>query len=454
MNKRNITTSLIVAAMTALLSAGCVKKESAEAANQPTDNVAEWANQGILYEVNIRQYTPEGTFNAFAAHLPRLKELGVDIVWLMPVNPISEKGKKGTLGSYYSVADYKGVNPQFGTEEDLRLLIGKAHDLGLKVIIDWVANHTGCDNKWTTEHPDWYVKTENGDFSSPYDWTDTYELDYDNKEMRLGMIDAMKYWVNEYKIDGFRCDVAYEVPYDFWPEARQALDSIRPLFMLAESEQPALQRTGAFDMCYNWPLKNIMLDIVKGENNAAGIDTLFAGQESRFPKGNIMLNHLTNHDLNSWDGSEIERFGEEATKAYAALSYTLPGMPLLYTGQETGMSKRLEFFEKDTVGSWEANSWTKLYTKLGEIRHKHRALNSYTAWSEAKKTATGDDNILAFERKAGDDKVMVIANLSNESKQIDGKISEGYTNIALAEKYTSENGSIKLDGWGYVIMTK
>lgn len=444
---------LFASAITCMMATACYYGQQ-QTSTIPTDNVNEWVNQGVIYEVNIRQYTPEGTFNAFSEHLPRLKALGVDILWLMPVNPISVEGRKGTLGSYYSVADYKAVNPQFGSEEDLHNLINKAHELGLKVIIDWVANHTGCDNVWTKEHPEWYVKNEDGTLSSPYDWTDTYELDYDNRDMRLGMIDAMKYWVNEYGIDGFRCDVAYEVPYDFWPEARAALDSIRPLFMLAENEQPALQHTGAFDMCYNWPLKNILFDIAQGKNNAAGIDTMLVGQEGRFPKGNIMMNHLTNHDLNSWDGSEFVRFGD-AVEAFAVLAYTIPGMPLLYTGQEVGMNKTLEFFEKDTVGCWKENRWTDFYTRLNAIRHNNKALNSYSAWSESEKYDAESDDILAFKRSADGNEVVVVLNLSAEERTAqwsDGTPSlEGYKNAITGEDAILPS---ELKAWSYYIFTK
>lgn len=414
-----------------------------------SETIEQWTQNGVIYEVNIRQYTPEGTFDAFAQHLPRLKQLGVDILWLMPINPISEVGRKGTLGSYYSVADYKAVNPLFGTPQSLHNVIDSAHELGMKVILDWVANHTGCDNKWTTEHPDWYVKNEDGSFYSPYDWTDTYELDYSNPEMRKGMIDAMKYWVDSFNIDGFRCDVAYEVPTDFWVEVRSYLDSIKPLFMLAESEQPALQHSGAFDMCYNWPLKNLFFDIAKGKNSAVAIDTLFTNQEVRFPKNNIMMNHLTNHDLNSWDGSEFVRFGK-AVKAFAVLTYTLPGMPLLYTGQEVGMEKTLQFFEKDTVPAWSENEWTRFYQSLNSLKHNNEALSSYLPWSKAKVIDCGNSNVFAFERKSDNgNSVVTIVNLANEPTTINlnGVDLSGYKNYF-------ESALDTLPEWGFAVLVK
>ncbi len=210
-----------------------------------------WSRNAVIYEVNLRQFTDEGTLQAFDKELPRLKELGVDLLWFMPVHPISEKNRKGTLGSYYAVRNYKEINPEFGNLEDFKNTVKKAHDLGMKVIIDWVPNHSGCDNAWVEQHPDWYVRNEKGEMYGPYDWTDVYKFDYSNPEMRAGMIDALKFWLTEAGIDGFRCDVAGEVPTDFWNEARPQLAAVQPcLFMLAESAKPELHAEG-FDMAYN-----------------------------------------------------------------------------------------------------------------------------------------------------------------------------------------------------------
>lgn len=209
----------------------------------------EWVKNAVIYEVNVRQYTPEGTFNAFTEHLPRLKTLGVDILWFMPVNPIGVKNRKGPLGSYYSVKDYTAVNPEFGTMEDFRRLVEQVHEQGMYAIIDWVPNHTAWDHRWTKEHPDWYKQDEKGEFVSPFDWTDVIQLDYDNEEMRQEMIEEMIFWIRESDIDGYRCDVAHMVPVDFWDEARKELDKVKPVFMLAESDQYFLHKN-AFDMTY------------------------------------------------------------------------------------------------------------------------------------------------------------------------------------------------------------
>ena len=236
----------------------------------------EWSRNAVIYEVNLRQYTDSGTVTAFARELPRLKELGVDILWMMPIHPISKDGRKGTLGSYYAVADYKAFNPEFGTIDQFKEVVKQIHDNGMKVILDWVPNHSGRDNKWVTEHPDWYEKDSLGNMKGVYDWTDVYVFDYSNKEMRKGMIDAMKFWLTDVGVDGFRCDVAMEVPTDFWEEARPQLQAVKEdLFMLAEASVPELQKDG-FDMGYNWPMKDLFSAIAatSGKNTFMGSDVM------------------------------------------------------------------------------------------------------------------------------------------------------------------------------------
>ena len=322
----------------------------------------EWSRNAVIYEVNLRQYTDSGTVTAFARELPRLKELGVDILWMMPIHPISKDGRKGTLGSYYAVADYKAFNPEFGTIDQFKEVVKQIHDNGMKVILDWVPNHSGRDNKWVTEHPDWYEKDSLGNMKGVYDWTDVYVFDYSNKEMRKGMIDAMKFWLTDVGVDGFRCDVAMEVPTDFWEEARPQLQAVKEdLFMLAEASVPELQKDG-FDMGYNWPMKDLFSAIAatsgqytfKGSDgkvrefpatHANAIDSLVNRQTADYPKDTYLMNMVTNHDLNSWEGTEFDRLGN-LSDAFAVLSYTLPGMPLIYTGQETGMNRAFEFLKK------------------------------------------------------------------------------------------------------------
>jgi len=412
----------------------CTSRKASESYNlQLGISHPEWSRNAVIYEVNLRQYTDEGTIKAFEKRLPQLKELGVDILWLMPVNPISELNRKGKLGSYYAVQNYKKVNPEFGTVADLEEMVKKAHDMGFKVILDWVANHTGCDNVWVKEHPDWYMKDSLGKIVSPFDWTDTYKLDYTKKELRAAMIDAMKFWMKECNVDGFRCDVAFEVPTDFWNTARKELDSIKPVFMLAEAEKPELNQN-AFDMSYNWPLKDLMTKIVKGPKAdkaqyvhkkadatslvntvkaAEEIDKLLAHQDSVYPKDAYLMNHITNHDLNSWKGTEFDRLGD-GVKAFAILTYTLKGMPLIYTGQEVGMNRAFKFFEKDKAPDWTKNDMFAFYKKLNELKHSQPALAAGEKGGKMVRFQTTSSNVYVFARKLDSSEVLVYLNLGKE----------------------------------------
>ena len=326
-----------------LLLAGCAGNAGKETVS-PVTNVIhpEWTADAVIYEVNVRQYTKEGTFKAFEEHLPRLQELGVDILWFMPVYPIGEVERKGELGSYYSIRDYKAVNPEFGDIDDFRSVVDKAHELGFKVILDWVANHTSRDHAWISEHPDWYVMDDStGTPVAPFDWTDVAELNYDNADMRAAMLDAMTYWVSEVGVDGFRCDVAHEVPVDFWNDAVASLRQVRPdLFMLAESEEPALM-TDAFDAYYGWSNHAYMNRLAQGKATAAEYAAYRVEHEGKLPVESIEMNFTSNHDENSWNGTEFERMGE-AARQMAALTFAEPGMPLIYSGQEVGNDNSLE----------------------------------------------------------------------------------------------------------------
>ncbi len=395
----------------------------------------EWSRNAVIYEVNLRQFTDSGTITAFDAQLPRLKELGVDILWFMPVHPISEDGRKGTLGSYYAVRDYKAFNPEFGTIEQFKATVEKIHSLGMKAIIDWVPNHSGRDNSWVTEHPDWYARNEEGKMFGPYDWTDVYKFDYSNPEMRAAMIDALKFWLTEVGVDGFRCDVAMEVPTDFWEEARPQLQEVCPeLFMLAEASKPELQ-ANSFDMGYNWPMKDLFSAIAatSGQYNfaeegkeprqfpvthAVAIDTLLAQQAVEYPGDTYLMNMITNHDLNSWEGTEFERLGN-LTGAFAVLSYTLPGMPLIYTGQETGMNRAFEFFEKDKAPEWEPrNGFFDFYQKLNHLKHTQKALLAGNQGGEMVRYYTENPDLYIFSRERDGSKVTVFVNLGAEASEI------------------------------------
>ncbi|MBD5220480.1 MAG: alpha-amylase [Bacteroidales bacterium] len=411
---------------------GC-KKAATVPADQPVGGQPDWVKNAVIYEVNTRQYTPEGTFNAMAGHLPRLKELGVDVLWFMPIHPISEKNRKGELGSYYAAADFKAVNPEFGTFDDFRALVDSAHALGMKVIIDWVPNHTGCDNAWVTEHPEYYALNDSGQMFGPYDWTDVYKLDYSKPETRKAMTDIMAFWLNEAGIDGFRCDAAALVPVDYWNDTRKELEQAagRPIFMLAEAQEPELVEE-AFDADYNWPMKELFNEIAYTsgqytfgngektfpEKHAADIYALLAHQDTTYRAGSFMMNMTSNHDLNSWEGTEFERLGN-LSGALAAISYTLPGMPLIYTGQETGMNRALEFFVKDTPPQWEpTNDYFTFYQRLNAMKHSRPELAVGADAAKVVEIPTGNPDVIVYARTAGNSTTLTGANLGKEEAKL------------------------------------
>jgi len=404
---------------------------------QQAQSPEEWSKNAVIYEVNVRQYTQQGTFNAFTTHLPQVKELGANILWFMPAYPISQEARKGTLGSYYAVKDYKKINPEFGNAEDFRVLVQKAHEMGFKVIIDWVANHTGRDNVWVTQHPDWFVKDSLGHILSPFDWTDVFKLDYKNKAMREAMQDAMVYWVKEFDVDGFRCDVAGEVPTDFWNDTRVKLDKIKPVFMLAEADKAELTKK-AFNADYNWPLLSTMNDIAKGKKMAADIDKVLAHHDSLYSPASFKMNFVTNHDENSWNGTEYERLGT-GTNAFVVLTYTYPGMPLIYTGQEVGLKKRLSFFEKDTVANWNNPGVFTFYQKLNELKHSQAALAVGKNGGKFIRYATTNKDLYIFERKAKGSRVLVVLNLSDQNRMVN------FTRSKLGGVFTDYFQNMKTD---------
>ncbi len=452
-------TGVILQIIVFALLAGCNNPQNStlhQKAADPESYVKhpQWSKNANIYEVNIRQYTKEGTFKAFEKHLPRLKKMDVDILWLMPVFPISEKNRKGTLGSYYAVKDYKAVNPEFGTMDDLKELVGKAHNMGFKVILDWVANHTGWDNAWITEHPGWYTKDSTGKMVSPFDWTDVADLNYDNKELWKAMTDALEFWVKEADVDGYRCDVAGMVPTEFWNQARAKLDKIKPVFMLAEAEQPDLQ-IHAFDMTYAWELHHIMNQIAKGEANADNIEQYFEKQDTTFPQNAYRMNFITNHDENSWNGTVNERMGESA-KAFAVLTYTLPGMPLIYSGQETGLNKRLKFFEKDEI-EWDFTSpLIGFYTTLNNMKTNNVALWNGNYGGRMKRVETTDDkSVFAFIREKDGNRVFTIVNLTDEQVNVKLKgtgFTGKYAEIFSGDEIEFDSGAgVSLGAWEYRI---
>lgn len=401
-------------------------------AGAPTKvNHPDWSRNAVIYEVNVRQSTPEGTFKAFKEQLPRLKDLGVDILWFMPIYPISEANRKGTLGSYYAVRDVKGVNPEFGNMDDFRAVVNQAHELGMKVILDWVPNHTGCDNPWVAQYPKRYKLNDEGKMYGPYDWTDVYQLDYSNPDTRAAMTDALVFWLREGGVDGFRCDVASMVPTDYWNEVRPQLEAVQPqLFMLAEASVPELEEQG-FDMAYNWPMKDMFNAVASGAGQytyvkpgktevhapkaaaAADIYALNNRQLAEYPDDAYMMNMITNHDLNSWEGTEFQRLGT-LTDAFAVLSYTLPGMPLIYTGQEVGLNRAFEFFEKDKAPDFTPNRYTSFYKTLNALKHNRAELAAGNRGGKVEPLAVSNPDILVFSRTVNGKTTLTGVNLGNE----------------------------------------
>ena len=365
------------------------------------------AGNSVVYEMNVRQYTPEGTFEAAAEQLPRLKELGIDILWLMPIHPIGTKERKGTLGSYYAISDYCDVNPEFGTMADFEKFLGKAHRFGFRVILDCVANHTSPDAKWINECPaDWYVRDSLGNTVVNYDWTDIAELNYDNRDVWTAMQAAMRFWM-EKGVDGFRCDMACEVPFEFWAETISMLRSEWPdMYMLAEGEDPSLHTVAGFDASYAWELHHLLNDIAQGRKNIPELLEYIEKDAAAVPSDALRLMFTSNHDENSWAGTEFERMGD-AAGAMAVLTFTLPsGQPLIYTGQEMGWNKRFEFFEKDPIPAWEENSYTDFYKELVNLRHVHPALAAGRDGGSFEVISV-QDSTLVFDRAVPGDTVRV-----------------------------------------------
>lgn len=415
----------------------------------------DWSRDAAIYELNVRQYSEEGTFKAVEADLERIKELGIDIIWVMPIHPIGVENRKGTLGSYYSVKDYYGVNPEFGTMQDFKDFVAKAQELGMKVIIDWVANHTAWDITWVNDHPEWYAKDSTGNMFAPFGWSDVVQLNYDNKDLRTEMIKALKFWVEEANIDGYRCDVASMVPTDFWEDAREHLDAIKPVFMLAEAEEPELNNY-AFNMSYAWSFHHVMNEIGKGNKDASDIMPALNEMKERFPEDTYMMHFTTNHDENSWNGTVFERLGD-GYEAFAVLASTIPGMPLVYSGQEAGMDHRLEFFEKDQI-NWKEHKIFNVYKTLFDLKERNAALRNGTEGGEIIQISTDrPEKVFAFSRANGDDEVVVIINLSveelNVTLQLDG--AKEMNNVFTSELVNlSSEDKVELGAWEYIVLEK
>lgn len=418
----------------------------------------EWSKNASIYQINTRQFTAEGTFRAAQEHLPRLKALGVDILWLWPVHAIGQKNRKGSLGSPYSVKDYYSVNPEFGTLDDLKQFVAAAHALGMYVILDWVANHTAWDNVLVDEHPEWYARDWKGEFRPTpwWDWSDIIDLDYDQPGLREYMTQALKYWVVEADVDGYRCDVAGFVPTDFWNNARRELDAIKPVFMLAEWEARDLH-AAAFDMTYGWSWYDAVHHITQGRSNVFGLFVYYAWNEKSFPPNSMRMMFVSNHDKNSAEGTEFEQFGA-GLEAAIVLSVVGEGMPLVYNGQEAGNPKRLEFFERDPI-EWQAHQLGDLYTRLLALKKQNTALwNAKWGATMLRVHNNAPAKVFSFVRQNERDKVFAVINFSADELAIvfDDALCYGRYTDAFGDEPVEIDATteLTLPPWGYRIFVK
>ena len=442
--------------------------------NNNSEKIKTNVKNAVIYEVNIRQYSEQGTFEEFTKDIPMLKELGVKIIWAMPIFPISKTKRKATggdfayliedkekrdkmLGSYYAVSDYGKINSEFGTIDDFRNLVDTAHENGMYVILDWVPNHTGWDHEWITTNPEYYTQNENGEIIDPinpdsgesWGWADVADLNYDNKNMRSEMIDEMLYWIKDENIDGFRCDVASAVPLDFWEEVISKIRDEKDVFMLAEAEEPELVKgKRLFDMVYAWERHHIFNKMANEENAIEIWDKIMEKESERFESDDILMSFVTNHDENSWNGTIRERMGD-AAELLTALSYISPGMPLIYSGQEYDLDHRLLFFEKDEIPKTKKIMWP-LLQKLGKLKKENPALHTGIDASNYKKINVANPKILAFERSKGTDSVIFLGNFSKNSQEMNNIFSGSFNYF---NNVIENSEKLVFEPWGFKILT-
>ena len=423
----------------------------------------EWSYGAVLYEMNVRQLTPEGTLRAAAARLEFLRDLGVDAVWLMPIYPIGEKNRKGTLGSYYSIRDYCAVNPELGTMDDFDDFVAEAHRLGMKVLMDWVANHTSRDARWIAGKPaSWYERDASGEPAVPWDWTDTAKLDYANRDVWEAQAAAMEFWIARHAVDGFRCDMAMLVPIGFWQYAAARLRRVKPdLFLLAEAEQRNLFDDGVFDACYGWEMHHLLNDVAQQRVRVTALRDWLRADRGRYPRSAMRLAFTSNHDENSWNGSEFARMGA-ARGIMAAFTFVVPGgLPLIYTGQEVGYDHSFAFFDRDPIPaeSYRANAYTEFYRRLTELRHANPALAAGGRGGDMVEISNNaEDCLMTFVREVPGNQVVAVMNLSPYAIETDyytGIYAGMYTD-ALTGRPSELRGHVvePMGPWSYWILTR
>ena len=430
------------------LLASCVAKETQQSVHP------DFLYPATMYELNTRQFTPEGTFAAATDELSRLQELGVDIIWVMPIQPIGELERKGTLGSYYAIRDYCAFNPEFGTRADFEAFVAEAHHLGMKVILDWVANHTSPDHPWT-QNEDWHLRDSVGKLVVNYDWFDIAELNYDNAEMRTAMKQAMHWWVDEVGVDGFRCDMAMLVPTDFWESTFAEIRIKHPEFIsLCEAEETDLVEQ-AFNMYYGWEMHHLLNAVAQEKKTTADLWAYFEKADTLFSANDMRLNFTSNHDENSWAGTEFERMGA-AAEAMAAFTYIVPGIPLIYTGQEYGSDKRLQFFEKDTIAINPAAPQQAFYHKMNTLRAENKALWGNELGGEMEALETNQPDVFACVRSVEGNTVIALFNFSAQVCDVQIKVAQHqgkYYDKANQLQHIDDTKLFTLPAWGYEILS-
>jgi len=381
--------------------------------------VLDYLSVANIYEVNLRQYIREGTISAFMEHLPRLKEMGVEILWFMPLHPIGKINRKGSLGSYYSSSNFFELNPEYGTAADFKNMVNVIHEMGMKVIIDWVANHAAWDNNWTITNPDFFVRAENGQFLSPYDWSDVIQIDHNNEAAHDAMRSAMSYWVKEFDIDGFRADLAHLTPLRFWIKARHVTEDIKPdLIWLAETEEPDFYQ--AFDIVYAWRWMHKTESYFKNGWVLDALHEVLNEEKKMYPANARQLFFTTNHDENSWNGTEFEKYGVYA-KALAVFSFFYPSsVPLIYSGQEIPNYKRLQFFDKDEL-DWKGDLQLHEFYKVLIEQRKKISVDAEILF------ISNDKNLLAFKRNSKQNLLLVFLNLDSSTISVNYENHEAFS---------------------------
>jgi len=423
---------------------------------------ASWVRKTNVYEVNLRQYTSEGTLAAFRSHLPRLYDMGVDVLWFMPITPISLKNRKGSLGSYYACSSYTKFNQEFGSTEEFKDFVLEAHQLGMKVIIDWVANHTGCDHEWTKLYPSFYITNNHGEFYDTHGWDDVIDLDYSNHQMRLEMIKCMQYWVDTCQIDGFRCDMAMLTPLDFWMQARTSFNDSKLLFWLAELDpidNPHYMQV--FDSAYTWKWMNATKYFKEqGAQHVHSLRDVLDTYKQILPNSACVALFTSNHDENSWNGTEYERYGEMAIPL-AVFSAMFKGVPLLYSGQELPNLKRLAFFDKDII-EWKAKpTLNDFYKKLFLFRRENPVFECEPTNIICHFVRNSvDHHVFSFIRKFENNAVLVLINFSTyplhnvevEIENCNGVFQELFT--SSVQYFHGNHQYFHLQPWGYQVWHK